>query len=139
MHCTIIRCKPVENSMGGGIMKVKLAKCPRPCDPLTDAPWRSSGDRPNEAISGSMMTVRLVRNHSHWGSFFAEVEHGRIVGVRPFEHDPDPSDLIQAIPDGVHSPARIADPMIRKGWREGGADTSAGRGREPFVPIAWDR
>jgi len=84
------------------------------------------------------MTVRLVRNHSHWGSFFAEVEDGRVVGVRPFEHDPDPSDLIQAIPQGVHSPTRIAAPMMRQGWRPGGAETGAGRGREPFVAVTWE-
>ena len=44
--------------------------------------------------------MNLVRNHSHWGAFLAEVEDGRIVGVRPFENDPDPSHLINAIPDG---------------------------------------
>ena len=44
--------------------------------------------------------MNLVRNHSHWGAFFAEVEGGRVVGVQPFEKDPDPSHLINAIPDG---------------------------------------
>ena len=47
--------------------------------------------------------TKLVRNHSHWGSFYAEVEDGRVVGVRPFERDPDPSPLIEAIPAAVHS------------------------------------
>ena len=28
---------------------------------------------------------------------------GQIVGVRPFEHDPDPSPLIEAVPTAVHS------------------------------------
>ena len=62
------------------------------------------------------MAVKLVRNHSHWGSFLAEVEGDRVVGVRPFERDPDPSELIDAIPDGVHSKSRIAQPMVREGW-----------------------
>jgi biotin/methionine sulfoxide reductase len=76
------------------------------------------------------MTAQLVRNHSHWGAFFAQVENGRVVGVRPFEHDPDPSDLIEAIPAAVHSPTRVAGPMVREGWLAGGggnrraADTS---------------
>jgi biotin/methionine sulfoxide reductase len=82
------------------------------------------------------MTTRWVRNHSHWGAFFAEVEDGRVVGVRPFEHDPDPSVLIEAIPAGVHSPIRISTPMVREGWR--GAGTGSGRGRERFVPLSWD-
>jgi biotin/methionine sulfoxide reductase len=85
------------------------------------------------------MTVRLVRNHSHWGAFFAEVEDGRIVGVRPFEHDPDPSPLIQAIPDAVYSPSRIARPMVREGWLARGAGSGADRGRERFVPVSWDK
>ena len=83
--------------------------------------------------------MQLVRNHSHWGAFFAEVEGGRIVGVRPFEKDPDPSHLINAIPDSVHSKSRIAQPMVREGWLKDGPRPSEVRGREPFVPVPWDR
>ncbi|MPY71788.1 MAG: molybdopterin-dependent oxidoreductase [Alphaproteobacteria bacterium] len=85
------------------------------------------------------MTVRLVPNHAHWGAFLAEVEDGRIVGVRPFEHDPDPSPIIQAIPDAVHSSMRIPRPMVREGWLRNGPGGSESRGREPFVPVSWDR
>ena len=83
--------------------------------------------------------MQLVRNHSHWGAFLAEVEDGRIVGVRPFERDPDPSHLINAIPAGVHSQIRIAQPMVREGWLKHGPGPSKGRGREPFVPVSWDK
>jgi biotin/methionine sulfoxide reductase len=85
------------------------------------------------------MAVTLVRNHSHWGAFLAEVEDGRVVGVRPFEHDPDPSRLIENIPAAVHSSMRIAQPMVRQGWLERGIGSGAGRGREPFVPVSWDQ
>ena len=85
--------------------------------------------------------MQLVRHHSHWGAFHAEVEDGRIVGVRPFEQDPDPSHLINAIPESVHSKSRIAQPMVREGWLKRGSrqDHGQGRGREPFVPVSWDR
>ncbi|HUK60640.1 MAG TPA: molybdopterin-dependent oxidoreductase [Stellaceae bacterium] len=83
--------------------------------------------------------AELVRHHSHWGAFSAIVEGGRVVGVKPFELDPDPSQLIEAIPAAVHSPLRIAQPMVRQGWRAGGGTSGAGRGREPFVPISWER
>ena len=83
--------------------------------------------------------MNLVRNHSHWGAFFAEVEDGRIVGVRPFERDPDPSHLINAIPASVHSKSRIAQPMVREGWLKHGPGNGEGRGREPFVPVSWDK
>ena len=86
------------------------------------------------------MTVHLVRNHSHWGAFFAEVEDGRVVGVRPFEHDPDPSHLINAIPGG----GAFARRASRSRWcARAGSSTAAahgeGRGREPFVPVSWDK
>jgi biotin/methionine sulfoxide reductase len=86
------------------------------------------------------MTAHWVRNHSHWGAFFAKVEDGRVVAVRPFEHDPDPSVLIEAIPAGVHSPTRISTPMVREGWCGAGAGngTRSCRGRERFVPVTWD-
>src|SRR5262249_58572353 len=87
--------------------------------------------------------TKLVRNHAHWGAFLAEVEDGRVVGVRPFEHDPDPSPMIQAVPAAVHSPTRIAQPMVREGWLKHGRGHSRGfgdgRGREPFVPVSWER
>ena len=85
------------------------------------------------------MTQTLVRNHSHWGAFTAVVEDGRVVGVKPFEHDPDPSRLIEAIPDAVHSETRIARPMVREGWLEHGPGDGAGRGRQKFVPVPWER
>ena len=44
------------------------------------------------------MTNKLVPNHSHWGAFYAEVDGGRVVGVRPFARDPDPSPLMEAMP-----------------------------------------
>jgi len=78
--------------------------------------------------------MTLVRNHAHWGAFLAEVENGRVVGVRPFERDPDPSPLLDAIPAAVHSPMRIDRPMVRQGWLAHGPGRSESRGREPFVP-----
>ena len=83
--------------------------------------------------------TKLVRNHSHWGAFLAEVEDGRVVGVRPFERDPDPSPLIEAIPAAVHSKTRIAQPFVREGWLKAGPGHGEGRGREPFVPVSWER
>jgi biotin/methionine sulfoxide reductase len=85
------------------------------------------------------MTRTLVSNHSHFGAFSAVVENGRVVGAEPFALDPDPSPLIDAIPDAVHSPTRIAQPMVRQGWLDAGGASGAGRGRETFVPVSWDR
>src|SRR5215469_10401935 len=85
------------------------------------------------------MAVALYRNHSHWGAFLAEVEEGRVVGVRPFPRDPDPSRLIEGIPAAVHAPTRIRHPMVREGWLSDPRGSGKGRGREPFVQVSWDR
>jgi len=81
----------------------------------------------------------VVHTGSHWGLFDAEVEHGRIVGVRPFAKDPQPSPIIQAIPSAVYAPCRITRPMVRQGWLKRGIRSDrAGRGIEPYVAVPWD-
>jgi biotin/methionine sulfoxide reductase len=78
--------------------------------------------------------------HSHWGAFVAQVEDGRLVGVQPFARDPHPSPLIEAWPHMVTAPTRIQRPMVREGYLRGGsARSGTGRGRDPFVPVSWDR
>ena len=85
------------------------------------------------------MTSDTFRHSSHWGAFTAEVEDGRLTGVRPFVNDPSPSALIHSIPEAVHDESRVARPSIRKGW----LDRAAGghpenRGIDPFVEVPWD-
>lgn len=75
---------------------------------------------------------------SHWGSFEAEVEEGRVVGVVPSRLDPDPSPLLQNIPDSVRHPTRVAQPMVRAGWLDHGPRPTDRRGAESFVPVSWD-
>ncbi|MCO6416907.1 molybdopterin-dependent oxidoreductase [Siccirubricoccus sp. KC 17139] len=80
-----------------------------------------------------------IKPHAaHWGYFDAVVEDGRVTGVRPFGRDPFPGSLIQAVPDAVHSAARIDRPHVRKGWLEG-KRRGVLRGGDPFVPVSWDR
>src|ERR1700730_4885697 len=67
-------------------------------------------------IHESPMNRKLVPHHSHWGAFNAAIEDATVGGAVAFDFHPDPSPLIEAIPDSVHSPLRIACPMIRAGW-----------------------
>ncbi|MDP6787259.1 MAG: molybdopterin guanine dinucleotide-containing S/N-oxide reductase [Rhodospirillales bacterium] len=86
------------------------------------------------------MTTTYHSHSSHWGAFTAEVEDGRLVGVRPFAHDSQSSALIDAMPDAVHDQSRVRAPMVRQGYLRHGADAGgAGRGREPFVEVSWER
>jgi biotin/methionine sulfoxide reductase len=80
------------------------------------------------------MTVARFPSLAHWGAFTALVEDGRLVGCEPFARDPAPSDLIDAMPEMVHSPLRIARPAIRNGWREGKPRTGA----DTFHEVSWD-
>src|SRR5262245_29245763 len=81
----------------------------------------------------------LVHTGSHWGLYDAEVDHGRVVGVRPFRKDPHPSRIMEAIPSAVHATCRIERPMVRQGWLAHGIQSNrAGRGVEPFVAVGWD-
>ncbi len=81
----------------------------------------------------------MARPHStHWGAFSAYQHAGRLV-VTPHPDDPDPSPLLQNIPSALRHPARVAQPMVRRGWLEQGPGPSRGRGREDFVPMDWPR
>ncbi|NKB59123.1 MAG: molybdopterin guanine dinucleotide-containing S/N-oxide reductase [Alphaproteobacteria bacterium] len=81
-----------------------------------------------------------VRHSSHWGAFSAEVRDGRVVGVTPFEADPNPSPILQAMPEALYHDCRVAEPMIRKSWLENGPGSNReARGGEPFVAVPWDR
>jgi biotin/methionine sulfoxide reductase len=78
----------------------------------------------------------ILRSASHWGAFRAVVEDGRLVDVLPFEHDPEPNELIKVWPEMLTSPLRVSRPVVRKGWLAG--DGGAPRGEDEFVEIGWD-
>ena len=62
-----------------------------------------------------------------------------MVGTRPFARDPHPSDIRGGLVESLYAANRVAKPMVRRGWLEGrGRDGNQGRGRDAFVPVAWD-
>ena len=75
---------------------------------------------------------------SHWGVFSAAWRSGKLV-VRPHPGDPDPNPVLQNFPEAIRHRARIARPMVRRGWLERGPGPDDRRGRDEFVPMAWDR
>ncbi|WP_149541136.1 molybdopterin guanine dinucleotide-containing S/N-oxide reductase [Siccirubricoccus phaeus] len=79
------------------------------------------------------------RPHSaHWGVFSAAWQEGELV-VRPHPGDPDPNRILQNFPKALRHEARIARPMIRRGWLENGPGADDRRGRDEYVPVSWDR
>ncbi|TDH62791.1 Asp-tRNA(Asn)/Glu-tRNA(Gln) amidotransferase GatCAB subunit C [Dankookia rubra] len=85
------------------------------------------------------MTDSDFRPHSsHWGAFTAAWRDGELV-VRPHPEDPDPNRILQNFPRALRHEARIARPMIRRGWLEDGPGADPRRGRDDYVAVSWDR
>ena len=76
---------------------------------------------------------------THWGFYEHEPGDGGPV-IRPLAGDGDPPAIGDTMKDMLGKRARIATPLVRASYlaSEGKCD-GAGRGREPFVPVAWDR
>jgi biotin/methionine sulfoxide reductase len=75
---------------------------------------------------------------SHWGAFSVLLRDHEIEIV-PHPRDPDPSVLLGNIPAAVSHPARIARPVVRRGWLEDGPGPDDRRGRDDFAPVPWSR
>jgi biotin/methionine sulfoxide reductase len=62
-------------------------------------------------------------------------------GIEVVSHprDADPSALLGNIPASISHPARIARPMVRRGWLERGSGPDDRRGRDELVPVSWPR
>jgi biotin/methionine sulfoxide reductase len=74
---------------------------------------------------------------SHWGAFSGQWIDDRLVIV-PHPIDPDPNPIIQNFPEALRHRARIAKPMVRRGWLENGPGKDDRRGRDEFVEMEWD-
>ena len=74
---------------------------------------------------------------AHWGLFHARMADGRLE-VKPYAKDPDPNPVFENLPAALHHPARIARPMVRRGWLDRGPGADERRGRDEFVALPWD-
>lgn len=76
---------------------------------------------------------------SHWGLFSARPsgEEGRLQ-ILPYESDPDPSPILGNFSDSLRHRARIARPVIRRGWLQKGPGPAPERGGDDFVEVPWD-
>ncbi|MFE1319720.1 molybdopterin-dependent oxidoreductase [Kitasatospora phosalacinea] len=76
---------------------------------------------------------------SHWGAFRVRPRPDGGVLVEPHPDDPAPSPLLAGVAGSLHHRTRVRRPAVREGWLRGGPGTGAGRGREPFVEVSWER
>ena len=94
-------------------------------------------DRPSSG-SGPEAESPFRPHTSHWGVFSARWSNGRLE-VRPHPDDPDPNRIIENFPGALHHRARVAQPMVRRGWLEHGPRADERRGSDEFVPLPWDK
>ncbi|MBS0245191.1 MAG: molybdopterin-dependent oxidoreductase [Proteobacteria bacterium] len=76
---------------------------------------------------------------THWGTYRAQFEDGRLAALKPIDEDPDPSPLSDGMIDALDSPARIRRPAVRRSFLENGHRATGKRGAEPFVEVTWDQ
>lgn len=82
---------------------------------------------------------RELLTSTHWGAYRVSVADGRVQALSPFEEDEDPSPIGHGIVEVLDGPTRIAAPMVRRGWLEGGPGAAGHRrGEDAFVRIGWD-
>ena len=77
-----------------------------------------------------------VPHSSHWGAF-SVLRRDDGIEILPHPRDPDPAILLANIPASIDHRARIATPMVRKGWLDHGPGPDRQRGREDFVALPW--
>ncbi len=75
---------------------------------------------------------------THWGAYEVESGRGRVLGLHPFAHDPDPSPIGNSIPAALTGRSRILRPAVRKTYLERGPGAATEkRGAETFVEVSW--
>ena len=78
-------------------------------------------------------------SRSHWGVFEPVLADGRVVDIRPFAQDADPSPLLHSILDALNHRSRVMRPAVREGWLKGGPGAAhTDRGRDRYVEVRWD-
>jgi len=83
---------------------------------------------------------KVVHHASHWGRFDVHLRDGQIAAIEPIKGDANPSEIIRSVTDWLDPTYRIKQPMARAGWlKDKGASNGADRGKDAFVPIAWDQ
>lgn len=84
--------------------------------------------------SGAVQTV------THWGRYLVARDAAGRPRVSAHPADPNPSPMAAGYRTAWNHRARIAGPMIRRGWLEDGPRLGGNaRGDEAFVPVDWDR
>ena len=90
-------------------------------------------------VNPNIREVDGILTGAHWGAFRAVVKDGKFVEAIPLMSTPA-DDLIRATPEIVYSETRVKYPHVRRAFLEKGAKADpAGRGRDEWVRVPWDK
>jgi biotin/methionine sulfoxide reductase len=85
------------------------------------------------------MVEQRMSMATHWGSYVAVVDSGRLVRIEPRHDDPSPSPIGPGMVAAADDNARVLRPAVRKGWLNGEPRAhDRARGRDAFVEVSWD-
>ncbi|MFO1197828.1 MAG: molybdopterin guanine dinucleotide-containing S/N-oxide reductase [Burkholderiaceae bacterium] len=107
-----------------------------------DGPRDAATATASSMAAGGRLEAGTELTSSHWGVYEVVRDAGGARGLRAVAGDPDPSPIGLAMWDAYRSPLRVRRPAVRAGWLErapGDPARGAGRGREPFVEVSWER
>ncbi len=76
---------------------------------------------------------------THWGIVRPQVEDGRLVCLKPFEHDYAPTPNIGSLAHLPYSQSRIRHPMVRESYLKSGPASREMRGADSWVRVGWDQ
>jgi biotin/methionine sulfoxide reductase len=80
--------------------------------------------------------LKTTLTTSHWGTYHVTSQDQALIGVTPWEGDPDPSPIGHSFVGTVDGSLRVARPSVRKGWLDG--NRARRRGADEFVEVGWD-
>ena len=83
-------------------------------------------------------TNKQVLTAAHWGPMVVETDGENVLASRGALATGHENSLQQAVPDQVHSKARVQYPMARKGFLASPAAPQGVRGEDEYVRISWD-
>ena len=76
---------------------------------------------------------------AHWGAFRARVVADRVVEIKPFEFDKNPTPILDGTLDVIYSASRVRYPMVRLDWyRKRQHSDRSQRGDNRFIRVSWD-
>ncbi len=85
-------------------------------------------------------TSNTFSTSTHWGNYKIEVKDDQIAGVRAYDSDQDPSPISQSLLDVTDARVRVSQPMVREGFLKNGSHSDrTQRGRDPFIPVSWEK